>query len=173
MDGKSTHTGEYISRGIRKNTTKWSIKWYIFVQTRKSNPHWLGLSAQNMEFSVKYFEIDATSDPKSRNSVAVSYICRTLRFNEVSIHLCRLDFMSVLPSHAPSNLVAEEEHLHLLVIDSRCVICLYIDVDMDKLSSAARLFDTSSFMRIIHFIIINGHPTSGLAIHLSRTKLGF
>jgi hypothetical protein len=119
-----------------------------------------------MEFSVKYFEIDATSDPKSRNSVAVSYICRTLRFNEVSIHLCRLDFMSVLPSHAPNNLVAEE-HLHLLVIYSRYVICLYIVEDMDKSSSAARLFDTSSFIRIIlgvHFII-NGHPTSGLAIH--------
>ena len=100
----STQTGEYIStsRGIHKNLTKWSIKWYIFVQTRKSNPHWLGLSAQNMEFSVKYFEIDATSDPKSRNSVAVPYICQTLWFNEVPIHLCRLDFMSVLPSHAPS-----------------------------------------------------------------------
>ena len=68
---ESTHTGEYISRGIRKRSTKWSIKWYIFVLTPKCNPHWLGLSAQHMEFSVKYFEIDA-SDPKSRNSVTVS-----------------------------------------------------------------------------------------------------
>ena len=39
----------------------------------KNDPHCLGLSAQNMEFSVKYFDFDATSDPKSRNSVAVSY----------------------------------------------------------------------------------------------------
>ena len=89
------------------------------------------LSAQNMEFRVKCFEIDATSDPKSRNSVAVSYTCRTLRLNKVSNHLCRLDFMSVLPSHAPSNLVAEE-HLLLLVIYSRGVIYLFlIDEDMD------------------------------------------
>ena len=36
---------------------------------------------------------------------------------------------------------------------------------MDLLSSAARLYDTSSFMRIIDIIVINGHPTSGLAIH--------
>ena len=138
-----------------------------FCPNTKNNRHHLGLSAQNMEFSVKYFEIDTmhTSDPKSRNSVAVSYFCLTLRFNEVSIHLCRLEFMSVLPSHAPSNLVAEE-HLHPLVIYSRFVICLYeyIDVDMDWSSSSARLFDTSTFMRIINFII-NGHPTSGLAIY--------
>jgi hypothetical protein len=71
--------------------------------------------------------------------------------------------MSVLPSHAPSNLVAEE-HLQHLVIYSRGVICLYIDVDIDISSSAARLFDTSPFMMIIH-VIINGLPTSGLAIH--------
>ena len=84
-----------------------------------------------MEFSVKYFEIDATSDPKSRNSVAVSFICQTLRLNKVSIHLCRSDFMSVLPSQVPSNLVAEE-HLQLLDIYSRGDICLSIDVvDMD------------------------------------------
>ena len=38
--------------------------------------------------------------------------------------------MSLLPSHAPSNLVAEE-HLQLLVIYSRGVICLLIDEDMD------------------------------------------
>ena len=157
----STYLG--ASEKIRGNGP--SSKWYIFVQTRKGNPHWLGLSAQNMEFSVNYFEIDATSDPKSRNSIAVFLICwGTLRFNKVSIHLCRLDFMSVsLPSHAPSNLVAEE-HLQLLVIYSRGDICLFIDDNMDWLSSSARLFDTSTFMRIIH-IQINGHPTSGSAIH--------
>ena len=71
--------------------------------------------------------------------------------------------MSVLPSHAPSNLVAEE-HLQLLVIYSRCDVYLYIDEDMHLSSSSARLFDTSTFMMIIH-IQINGHPTSGLAIH--------
>ena len=38
--------------------------------------------------------------------------------------------MSVLPSQAPSNLVAEE-HLQLLAIYSRGDICLYIDEDMD------------------------------------------
>ena len=38
--------------------------------------------------------------------------------------------LSVLPSHAPSNLVAEE-HLLLLVMYSRGVICSYIDEDID------------------------------------------
>ena len=77
--------------------------------------------------------------------------------------------MPVLPSHAPSNLVAEE-HLQLPVIYSRGVICcLFIDVDMD--SAASRLFDNLSFMRIIHHFIINGHPTSGLAI-TNRCRIG-
>jgi Tfp pilus assembly ATPase PilU len=68
-----------------------------------------------------------------------------------------------LPSHAPSNLVAEG-HLQDLIVYSRGVICLYNDVCSNKSSSAARLFDTSSFMMTVH-IIINGRPTSGLAIH--------